>query len=195
MWVAARATGTAARGCARARSAAPGQETSGGNPDPVSRLPGPFCVLYIFFASGSYQRALATGHCVSQQALSDSGYALKPWLLLTPITGAPPGSREYRYTKVHAKTRNRIERCIGLLKSRWRCLLKHKTLHYNPDIAQKIIIACCILHNMAIEHNIPPIELSEEDFRDEEVVVQDVNEEIDLRGLAVLNNLITTHFQ
>ncbi|GBP06595.1 Putative nuclease HARBI1 [Eumeta japonica] len=152
------------------------------------------CALH-FFASGSYQRALATGHCVSQQALSDSGYALKPWLLLTPITGAPPGSREYRYTKVHAKTRNRIERCIGLLKSRWRCLLKHKTLHYNPDIAQKIIIACCILHNMAIEHNIPPIELSEEDFRDEEVVVQDVNEEIDLRGLAVLNNLITTHFQ
>ncbi|GBP55296.1 hypothetical protein EVAR_24492_1 [Eumeta japonica] len=59
------------------------------------------CALH-FFASGSYQRALATGHCVSQQALSDSGYALKPWLL-TPITGAPPGSREYQYTKVHAK--------------------------------------------------------------------------------------------
>ncbi|GBP17656.1 hypothetical protein EVAR_8652_1 [Eumeta japonica] len=72
--------------------------------------PSVLCALH-FFASGSYQRALATGHCVSQQALSDSGYALKPWLLLTPITGAPPGSREYRYTKVHAKTRNRIERC------------------------------------------------------------------------------------
>ncbi|GBP81114.1 hypothetical protein EVAR_88211_1, partial [Eumeta japonica] len=31
--------------------------------------PARFCVLYIF-AFGSYQRALATGHCVSQQALS-----------------------------------------------------------------------------------------------------------------------------
>ncbi|GBP40851.1 Putative nuclease HARBI1 [Eumeta japonica] len=124
------------------------------------------CALH-FFASGSYQRALATGHCVSQQALSDSGYALKPWLL-TPITGAPPGSREYRYTKVHAKTRNCIERCIGLLKSRWRCLLKHRTLHYNPDIAQKIIIACCVLHNMAIEHNIPPIELTNKRQREEQ---------------------------
>ncbi|GBP55297.1 hypothetical protein EVAR_24493_1 [Eumeta japonica] len=72
--------------------------------------------------------------------------------------------------------------------------LKHRTLHYNPDIAQNNY-SMLLLHNMAIEHNIPPIELSEEDFRDEEVAVQDVNEEIDLRGLAVLNNLITTHFQ
>lgn len=31
---------------------------------------------------------------------------------------------------------------------RFRCLLHHRTLHYNPAMAAKIIIACCVLHNM-----------------------------------------------
>ncbi|GBP91268.1 hypothetical protein EVAR_56174_1 [Eumeta japonica] len=35
--------------------------------------PSVLCALH-FFASGSYQRALATGHCVSQQALSEEDF-------------------------------------------------------------------------------------------------------------------------
>lgn len=33
------------------------------------------------------------------------------------------------------------------------CLLKHRTLHYSPVKASKIVNACTILHNMCIENN------------------------------------------
>ena len=36
-----------------------------------------------------------------------------------------------------------------------RCLLKHRVLHYNPERASKIIVSCCILHNICINANLP----------------------------------------
>ncbi|XP_048516636.1 putative nuclease HARBI1 [Dendroctonus ponderosae] len=46
--------------------------------------------------------------------------------------------------------RNVIERCFGVLKQRFRCLLKHRVLHYSPEKAAKIVLSCAILHNIAI---------------------------------------------
>lgn len=56
---------------------------------------------------------------------------------------------------MHKKTRSIIERCNGLLKSRFRCLLKHRVLHYSPTTASRIINACVVLHNMSIHFNNP----------------------------------------
>ncbi|GBP42613.1 Putative nuclease HARBI1 [Eumeta japonica] len=80
----------------------------------------------------------------------DSGYPQRAWLM-TPISNAAPGSQEEIYTIRHILARNCIERCFGLLKARWRCLLKHRTLHYRPYVATKIIVACCVLHNIALD--------------------------------------------
>lgn len=76
---------------------------------------------------------------------------------MTPIINPEPelGSPEYTYNVRQMNTRSIIERCNGLLKMRFRCLLKHRVLHYRPDIACKIINACTVLHNMCIEYNIP----------------------------------------
>lgn len=81
----------------------------------------------------------------------DAGYPLQPWLM-TPITDAEENTPESRYTAAHIAARNCIERCFGVLKQRFRCLLKHRTLHYSPVRAGKIIKACAVLHNMAIRH-------------------------------------------
>lgn len=67
---------------------------------------------------------------------------------MTPIINANIGSPEEFYTQKHGTARNTVERTIGLLKARWRCLLRHRVLHYDPQTASKIINACCVLHNI-----------------------------------------------
>lgn len=79
--------------------------------------------------------------------LGDSGYSQRRYLM-TPILHAPAGSPEEHYTKRHCVARNTVERTIGVLKNRWRCLLGHRVLHYHPDTAARIINACCVLHNV-----------------------------------------------
>jgi hypothetical protein len=99
-----------------------------------------------------------------QYFLGDSGYASEPWLLL-PILNAVPGSPEENYTTLHCRTRCCVERCFGLLKSRFRCLLQHRTLHYSHRTAAQIINTCATLHNIALDLRLPnpePLEAAEQ---------------------------------
>ncbi|XP_022822954.1 putative nuclease HARBI1 isoform X2 [Spodoptera litura] len=101
--------------------------------------------------------------------LGDSGYAQREYMM-TPIIDAPQGSPEEYYTKLHCMARNTVERTIGVLKNRWRCLLRHRVLHYHPDVAAKIINACCVLHNMCLNRVDEDLEdntaENENDFQD-----------------------------
>lgn len=60
-----------------------------------------------------------------------------------------------RFNYKHSQCRNIIERCIGLLKSRFRCLLKARELHYTPEKVCQIINVCVMLHNMCLKYNVP----------------------------------------
>ncbi|XP_024878548.1 putative nuclease HARBI1, partial [Temnothorax curvispinosus] len=86
--------------------------------------------------------------------LGDSGYSLRPWMM-TPIIGAVEGSPEALYNRKQMRCRALVEQCNGLLKMRFRCLLKHRVLHYSPPTASKIIYTCAVLHNMCIDQNVP----------------------------------------
>ncbi|XP_018568688.1 putative nuclease HARBI1 [Anoplophora glabripennis] len=95
--------------------------------------------------------------------LGDSGYALRPWLL-TPLENEPDhDTPEGRFNIAHKSSRAVIERCNGVLKMRFRCLLKHRVLHYTPEVASKIINACVVLHNICIHNNLPDPEPQEGD--------------------------------
>ncbi|XP_060845695.1 putative nuclease HARBI1 [Rhopalosiphum padi] len=87
--------------------------------------------------------------------LGDSGYPLRPWLL-TPIA-QPRTAAEENYNKNQMYVRSVIERCNGVLKMRFRCLLKDRVLHHKPEKATAIINACIVLHNMCIEYNISEV--------------------------------------
>ncbi|XP_050311001.1 putative nuclease HARBI1 isoform X2 [Anthonomus grandis grandis] len=129
-----------------------------------ARYPGSSHDSYIFNNSAAYQyiRQLYNNGYTSFSFLGDSGYALRPWML-TPIQNVLPGSPEENYNIRQKQARSIIERCNGVLKLRFRCLLKHRVLHYDPTTASKIINACTVLHNMCIIHNIPPVEFGDEE--------------------------------
>lgn len=82
----------------------------------------------------------------------DSGYPLRN-IMMTPILNAAPNTPEAYYTNIHVRARNIIERTIGLLKARFRCLLVHRVLHYSPEVAGSIVNACVILHNICNRAN------------------------------------------
>lgn len=94
--------------------------------------------------------------------LCSTGYPTRPWIL-TPISN-PETNEEERFNKRFCSIRSGIERCNGVIKNRFRCLLKHRTLHYSPTVAAKIVNACVVLHNMCITAGIPE---PQEDHEDE----------------------------
>jgi len=54
---------------------------------------------------------------------------------MTPKLNQPPRSPGALYTDCHIRARCSIEKTIGQLKGRWRCLRKERALHYAPEFA------------------------------------------------------------
>ncbi|XP_039764330.1 putative nuclease HARBI1 [Pararge aegeria] len=86
--------------------------------------------------------------------LGDSGYPLRK-TMMTPILNTIEGTPQHRFYVKHVTARNTVERCIGVLKARFRCLLGARALHYDPISAGKIVNACCVLHNIANKMKAP----------------------------------------
>ncbi|XP_063910658.1 putative nuclease HARBI1 [Zophobas morio] len=128
--------------------------------------------------------------------LGDSAYPLTPYLL-TPINGADPNTPEGRYTYAHRLARNSIERCIGVLKTAWRCLHKDRVLKYHPLFVAKIFYTCGILHNIMRMRNIEieidydmHNELEVEDFNDADFNVQLLHLGRQRRNNVIQNNFL-----
>ncbi|KAJ8720568.1 hypothetical protein PYW08_006033 [Mythimna loreyi] len=94
--------------------------------------------------------------------LGDSGYPLRT-NMMTPILNTVEGTPEHQYYQLHVTARNTVERCIGVLKARFRCLLAARALHYDPITAGKIVNACCVLHNIANKNRLPVPHLTPEE--------------------------------
>lgn len=110
--------------------------------------------------------------------LGDSGYALRPWLY-TPIEDAEHGTPRGNYNESQMSARSIIENTNGVLKMRFRCCFKQRTLHYAPQTASNIINICCSLHNMCIEHNLENV-LPEQDDDDPIGDMFNTNDRIDI---------------
>lgn len=74
--------------------------------------------------------------------------------MITPFRAAEEGSVECRFNTIHSRTRNVVERAIGVLKNRFRCVLGERQLHYSPQMAAKITAVCAALHNICIYYKI-----------------------------------------
>lgn len=105
--------------------------------------------------------------------LADNGYPLQPWLLKPYETPTTPAQKSYN--KYHKKLRSLVERAIGLLKARFRCLLLERKLRYDPLMAGYIIYSCSTLHNFLINKNYPVDDIEPV----YENIIPDFDEELD----------------
>ena len=81
--------------------------------------------------------------------LGDSAFPLTNWLI-TPFRDCGNLNRQQRdFNKTHAKSRVVIERAYGLLKCRFRRLLRLDAS--DMEIMVKSILSACVVHNVCIK--------------------------------------------
>lgn len=115
--------------------------------------------------------------------LGDSGYPCRSYIL-TPF-GNPSTDKQSRYNSSHVRTRNTIERAFGELKRRFAVL--SIPMRTKLDTSIKIIMACAVLHNIAIDYRIPldlpDVQLDPQDAPD--IRAQDAQEDNTRRNFIV----------
>lgn len=145
--------------------------------DLVSRWPGSTHDSHIF-ENSSVKMKLANGEMGNGVLLGDQGYSLKKYLL-TPL-GDPQNEVERMYNEAQIRTRNTIERLFGIWKRRFPIL--SNGIRCNINMAQMIIVACAVLHNIAIDQKEENFEENEYFHEDQEVNVHvEMNEGVDDR--------------
>lgn len=119
---------------------------------------------------------------------------------MTPLRDPIQLGPEERYQNAFRTARSTIERCNGVFKARFRCLLHDRTLHYHPTKASKIVKACAVLHNMCIARREPQVDLIEDNIRvdgligpGQDILVNAVNVDLQ-RARVIQQNIIQTHF-
>jgi len=124
------------------------------------------------FRNSSLKRRLENGWSPVQFGvlLGDSAYANTNYMV-TPIRN-PQTRAEQRYNKAHKRTRRIVECAFGVLKQRFRCLLK--PMHLKPLFAAEVIRCCAALHNLLMPDDEAEEALEEyESESDDEEPVQD----------------------
>lgn len=117
--------------------------------------------------------------------LGDSGYANNSYML-TPLT-APSTPAERRYQRAHISTRNAVERLFGVAKRRFPSLAFG--MQIDLDRVLSVIVACFILHNMAILSNDPYHQF--EEIEDGQIPS---NADLSQQNLNSRNNVINNFF-
>lgn len=126
--------------------------------------------------------------------IGDSSFFLHTWLM-TPLH-IPETPAEYRYNMAHSATHSVIEKTFRTLCSRFRCLDGSKgALQYSPEKSSHIILACCVLHNISLEHGMDvwssPMTGRLEQPTEEEY---EHMESLDLEADRIRQELMLTHF-
>ena len=118
-------------------------------------------------------------------------YPLLPYLL-TPLRN-PITRGDHRYNSRHKRARSVVEQAFGVLKMRFLCLHKYGgCLVYSPERCIQIIVACFILHNICIDHNIPLEQQEDEQVEEQDEEIYDG--EAEQAGVEVRNALIRDRF-
>ena len=91
----------------------------------------------------------AAGRLAPYALVGDAAYPCRPWML-TPYKGHKDGlsREEYHWNYVQSSTRMCVERAFGMLKGRWRILLKR--IDIALENVSDLVSTCLMLHNICI---------------------------------------------
>lgn len=98
--------------------------------------------------------------------LGDSAYGAKNWLI-PPSRRNPHHGNEIWFNKHRKTTRRLIEDSIGILKEKFPCL---NHLRLQPQKAARVILTCCILHNIARTIDREEVNIPHHDEIEDEIV-------------------------
>ena len=119
--------------------------------------------------------------------IGDSGYGCQPYLMTPyPEPRTPP---EKRFNRTLKLTRSLIERTFGVLKRRFHVL--HSEIRMSPERVCTIVVTCCILHNIDVDHNEPLPDSEESEHWNEDVDSEFLGVET---GQAVRDHIANTYF-
>ena len=86
--------------------------------------------------------------------LGDRSYGIQSYLMTPFRPDDVSTAGQAKCQKAHTKTRNTIDRALGLCKTRFRCLdVSGGSLQFKPSNCCTIITATAVLHNMCIVDN------------------------------------------
>ena len=146
-----------------------------------------FCKVYEIFwsdLSRQYPEEIIDRIKVKPLLLGDSAYPLgqqliKPYLFRNGID-----QEQSKFNKLFSGARVTVERAIGVLKARYRILLKR--LDSDITNVSDVIIACVVLHNFCNLENDP--------YMDEDGVLMElIRKETEARNLRRQNNVTHTN--
>ncbi|XP_067637562.1 putative nuclease HARBI1 [Eurosta solidaginis] len=140
-------------------------------------------------ANDSFQRRYENGERGSW-LLGDAGYPLQPFLL-TPFRNPQANTAEHTFNQKHCSGRNIVERTIGVLKSRFRCLAR--TLQYQPEKVVQIINVCCALHNICIHYKVQEIVDVDIENQEDALAEEIFNDSILYDEAALIRENIASH--
>ncbi|XP_045026130.1 putative nuclease HARBI1 [Daphnia magna] len=126
------------------------------------------------FKGSAVGKKFEAGHFGSGFLLGDSGYANTPFLFV-PYTDLVENYK-IRFNVAHKTTRCVIERSFVILKKRFHVF--HSETRMTPTKVSWITVACCVLHNLALNWKMPLLD-------DWEVEDLDIEEDEELADLEV----------
>lgn len=91
-----------------------------------------------------------SGHNVGHYLIGDPAYPLQNWLIKPFSDTGRLTQQQQRYNSRLSSARAVVETTFGRLKGRWRCLLKRNDCKL--ELTKKIVLTCCVLHNICEEH-------------------------------------------
>jgi hypothetical protein len=109
------------------------------------------CHDWTLFQNSHIGKRIMSGQLAPYKLVGDAAYPMRPWFY-SPFKGEKEGlpRAKAHWNFIQSSTRMAVERAFGILKGRWRILLKRidMPLRHIPSL----VTTCICLHNLCIIH-------------------------------------------